>query len=354
MRLARLAAALRADEPALSSTDVFGPLVGSGMGRGPAVVIGDHREISLATEEDAQLYEYRLSYLAAAGDVLLISGNRNPAFESYREQALGFGPLEVLELQNLETDGPVPLALRCRRDRSAMNRITEIARAAGGLTVVPHIGMGHAWLLAGAIAELSRVPVRVAAPPPRLTRRVNDKIWFGRRVTEVLGRGARPPLRAAYGPTALAAHVADLARRSQRVAIKVPDSAGSLGNISLASEDVAALTLSRLRARLRALLLDLGWCRHFPLLVEVWDSPVLSSPSVQIWVPNAGQGLPVIEGIFEQIVEGEEGTFVGSVPTALSNDWNETIADEATRIAALLQELGYFGRCSFDAVIAGR
>lgn len=352
-RLARLAALLRADEPALSSTDVFGPLVGTGLGQGPAVVIGDHREISLATEEGAQFYEYRLSHLAAAGDVLLISGNRNTDFERYREHALGLGSLEVLVLPDRKVDGPMPLALRCRRDRTAMNRIVEIARRAGELTVMPHIGMGHAWMLAAAVAEFAHVPVHVAAPPPRLTRRANDKLWFGRRVTDVLGRGARPPLRAAYGPTALAAHAADLSHRSERVAIKVPDSAGSFGNISFASADVAALTLGQLRARLLAILYGLGWRRQFPLLVEVWDSPVLSNPSVQAWVPKVGQGLPVVERIFEQIVEGEEGTFVGSVPTALSQGWNDTIAAEATRIAVLLQELGYFGRCSFDAVITG-
>ena len=352
--LAELAQRLRADEPALASTDVFGPFVEPGLGQGPAVVIGDHREISLSTEEGAQIFEYRISHLAAAGDLLLVSGSRSADFESYREHTLRLGPLEILELPDRKTDGPMPLALRCRRARSALGRLVESARAAGEFTVIPYIGMGHVWLLAAAVAEQAQVPVRVAAPPPRLTRRVNDKIWFGRRVHEVLGRGARPQLRAAYGPAALAAHVGDLARRSERVAVKVPDSAGSIGNISLASRDVAGLTFGQLRVRLLALLHDLGWRGRFPLLVEVWDSPVLSSPSVQVWVPLAGQGEPIIEGIFEQIVEGPEGTFVGSVPTTLTDGWNETIAGEAARIAVLLQELGYFGRCSFDAVIAGR
>ncbi|HSM19618.1 MAG TPA: hypothetical protein VK844_04535, partial [Hyphomicrobiales bacterium] len=54
-RLEGLAARLKANEPTLSSTDPFGPGVEAGMGDGPALVIGDHREVSLMTPRDAAI-----------------------------------------------------------------------------------------------------------------------------------------------------------------------------------------------------------------------------------------------------------------------------------------------------------
>jgi hypothetical protein len=42
--------------------------------------------------------------------------------------------------------------------------------------------------------------VAVAAPPPRLTSRVTDKIWFANQVREVLVPDALPPTFAAFGP----------------------------------------------------------------------------------------------------------------------------------------------------------
>ena len=42
----------------------------------------------------------------------------------------------------------------------------------------------------------------------------------------------------AFGPAALTGRVAALARRYDRIAIKLPDSAGSAGNLSLDSADI--------------------------------------------------------------------------------------------------------------------
>jgi len=348
-----IAARLVADEPALNAIHAFGPRVGSGMLDGPALLIGDHREIALATPAMAETYEYRLAVLADCGDVILISGNRNPVFENYLQDYLDIGPIDVIELLRKGPNGHQPLARRCRSDKRALDRLAAKAREGAGLTVVPHIGTGSSWALAGLVSDLAGVPVRVAAPPPRLTRRVNDKLWFARRVAEVLGRPAHPPFRSAYGPAALAAQMARLAGRSERVVVKVPNSAGSSGNVCLNSRDVEKQSLTELRINLLSILRGLGWRDRFPLLVEIWDSDVLANPSVQTWIPLAGHGDPMIEGIFEQIVEGAEGMFVGSVPAMLPEVWERAIVGEAFRLAMLFQRLGYFGRCSFDAVIAG-
>jgi len=353
-RLERIAAHLLATEPALSSTDVFGPRVEAGMGDGPALVIGDHREVALIEPQDAAKYEYRLSNLAADGDMLLISGERNTAFERYRQRTLGLGAIEVLTVPAKRRDEAMPLALRCLRQKDVFGAIAEKARQVGGLTILPYIGAGSVWVLAGALAELTEVPIRVAAPPPRLTRRVNDKVWFSHRVTEVLGAQAQPHFHSVYGPAALATHVGRLAGKAEKVAIKVPDSAGSAGNICLNSEDIRARAPAALSAHLESVLGDIGWRGLFPLLVEVWDTPVLANPSIQTWVPDPRDGPPVLEGVFEQVIAGPRGQFVGSVPASLPEHWTSIIMEEAFRLSTLFQHLGFFGRCSFDAVIAGR
>ena len=94
---------------------------------------------------------------------------------------------------------------------------------------------------------------------------------------------------------------------------------------------------------------ELGWGGRYPLLVGVWESPLVASPSVQLWIPHRTIGAPVVEGIFEQIVE--EGQFVGASPSTLPAALRQRIAEEAVYIACLFQELGYFGRCSLDAVL---
>ncbi len=352
-RLEKIADRLVVNEPALVLTSVFGAGVGSGLMEGPALLIGDDREIALSDPQRSEIHEYRISMLAADGDILLISGGHNAAFERYRNEVLGLGTLDVFTLPAEPRNQHVPLAMRCALHPDALNAIAAKAGKAGGLTILPYMGTGSIWVLATAIAERAGIPVRVAAPPPRLTRRINDKVWFARRVSEVLGAHAQPAFRSVYGPAALAGQVGRLARQADRVVIKVPDSAGSLGNISLNAANIRDHTLEELRTFLLSVLETIGWRGRFPLLVEVWDSPVSASPSVQTWIPERTQGPPILEGIYEQVVAGAEGAFVGSVPAALQKHWEEQVAHEALVLATLFQHLGYFGRCSFDAVIAG-
>ncbi len=201
-RLAKIAARISANEPALSFTNFFGTEVESGLSDDPALLIDDDHEIALRRECDAQLFEYRMSHLAGKDDMLLLSGNQNTAFEHYREHSLGLAPIDAITLSSRPSDDLIPLATRCLSNADALNRIVVRAQKAGSLTVRPYIGRGSAWLLAAAVAERSGVPVRVAAPPPKLTTRVNDKVWFAHLVDEVLGPRGQPMYRAVFGPAA--------------------------------------------------------------------------------------------------------------------------------------------------------
>lgn len=352
-RLQALAEKCLTEEPNLSSIAHFGPRVSSGLETGPALLIEDRSEIAFAGTPEKWQLQYRLGLLADNNDMLVMSGERCPDFEAYLSRLLGIDGLDVLIAKNPRAGRACPMPRRCVEQAEILRHIAEVARVAGRLTIVPDVATGHIWNLARAIADAADVGVFVAAAPPRLSRQVNNKLWFAERVRDVFGEGAHPPSRPAFGPAVLAAHVRGLSRQSQRVVIKVPDSAGSAGNLVLASDELRHLGLRALRERLTHLLKLFGPNWRFPVKVEVWDSPILSSPSVQVWIPACEEGAPIVEGVFEQLVEGEHGEFVGAMRAHLPAQWQERLAHQAKCLAVLLQELGYFGRCSFDAVIAG-
>jgi hypothetical protein len=155
----------------------------------------------------------------------------------------------------------------------------------------------------------------------------------------------------AYGPAAAAALVLRLARKGAQVIVKVPDSAGSAGNVRFDPLQLTNHTADSLQSRLVDRLHATGWTDTYPILVGVWDSDVESSPSVQLLIPQAKDGPPVVQGVFEQTVLGEGAAFVGAVPCRLQDGVQDRLAGQAIKIAGVLQALGYYGKCSLDAVV---
>jgi hypothetical protein len=348
--LARLAARLVADEPALGSTEPFGELVAAGALRGPSLVLGDPAGLALFEQRGDWSLEYRALMLAGDGDIVALGIRRSPGFEDYCREELGLGQPQVLVPRGT---GQRAVASRCAADPRALELLVDVARRHRGLNVVPYVGSGAVWSLAAEIAARSGARVSVAAPPPRLTRRANDKLWFARRTRELLGTSSTPPTYSAYGPAALAGRVARLAQQHEFVAVKVPDSAGSSGNLVIPAESLRSLDVSELRDRLLSQLARHAWRGGYPVLVSVWECPVLVSPSVQLWVPEGEAGGPLVEGLFEQVLWGPEGEFIGASPSELPEPWQVRLGTEAVYLGCLLQELGFYGRCSLDALLVG-
>ncbi|HYH49540.1 MAG TPA: hypothetical protein VEG38_08335 [Acidimicrobiia bacterium] len=365
-RIAALAEVLRRSDPALTADSGNGR-VRQGAGDGPALIFEDHGEIPLFTTAAPSPLEYRSLFLAGDGDVFALAGQRIADFETYTRQDLRLGDVDILPRPDGTARGmgrrPVTTAAEVGKERplpdallgdpASMARLVRRARDHGGFTVIPYLSTPAAWRLAAAIAEQAGVPVDVLAPRPALAARVNDKSWFSRRVAEVLGPEGIPETGWALDSFELTNSLQVLAKRHRRLVVKTPDSAGGVGNVVLDAADVEGLDHHALLAHVwqqtgRA---GRGW--GFPLLVGAWDDPVVDSPSVQLWVPQRGDGLPVVEGIFSQVLKGARGTFVGAAPTWLPARWQQRLTHEAVRLALLFQELGYFGRCSFDAVLAG-
>jgi hypothetical protein len=351
----RVAAEILAEEPALGSGGLlaFAPAVQAGFEPGPSLLIEDHSAIALAAQYSTDaIHAYRMLMLAGDGDVVAVPPPRQREFEAYCRDTLGLGRVDIVTPRATADVQPrCGLAELCWRDPALVARVAERARVAGRLTIIPYMGNGAVWKLASAIAERAGVPVRVAAPPPSLCRRVNDKAWFTRCATALLGQRAVPATYAAHGMAALAGHVAQMARTSATVAVKLLDSASSAGNLVLDSAELAGHGVAEIRDHLHALLAARGWHGEFPLLATIWESPLVATPSAQLWIPPAGAGLPVVEGVFDQSVAGKGARFTGATPTALDPARQRRIAAEALRMGLLFQRLGYVGRCSFDAIV---
>lgn len=343
---ASVAQALRRDEPAFVSALDFGPFVRQGIGKGPSVLIGDQAGISLVDAGSAQL-DYRMALLAHPGDVVLVR-RRNWVFEAYLSDFLGMTPVTFLEAGGSPL---APVAANARKSQEMIGMLVTLARNSGGLTLKSYLTTGHVWRLAQTIGAASESCIHVCGPSPRVTRRANDKLWFSRMARQVIGTSATPPTRAAYGPAATAGLVQRISRLSPQVIVKIPDSAGSAGNVRLESETVAGMPLAALRGFILERLHRTGWQDTYPVLVGVWDQNVQSSPSAQLWIPHPETGPPRLDGLFEQRVTGEIGGFIGAKRAALHPKLQHQLTSEALLIALVLQELGYFGRCSLDAVV---
>jgi hypothetical protein len=94
------------------------------------------------------------------------------------------------------------------------------------------------------------------------------------------------------------------------------------------------------------------WPDGEEVLAVAWLDTDLS-PSTQLWIPPLGLGEPCLDGIYEQILKGEEKIFVGSRPSTMPDAVNQELRAAALMVAAALQELGYVGRCSFDHLVTG-
>lgn len=349
-QISAVAAMIAEEDPRIARVPPLADDLATGQIDAPALVIEDHSGIQLAHDRgaDANL-SYRAMLLAADGDLVAVYGQRNRAFERYCRDMLHLGDARVIAPPL--ADMHQSLAQACLADDDLIAQAVSLAKDHGGLNIIPYMATGGIWRLAGEIAVRSGVPVRVSGPPPALMRAVNDKIWFARWAASLLGDDAIPRSRAVYGMGALAGYLRRFFREHGRVAVKLTHSAASLGNIVLDSDSLASLSPAQLAAQLRQMIEDRNWQSPFPVQVTAWEGPLAATPSAQLWIPHTEDGPPVVEGIFDQITIHENARFAGGIPSELPEAEQREIAGQAQRLGMVFQQLGYFGRCSFDAVL---
>ncbi len=349
--LRHIARAIEAEEAALSVLSPQAPGMHGEILDAPSLVIEDHGDIRLFEHSGDEAYSYRALMLAGDDDLVAIGVARQGEFEAYCRDYLGLGNPSVLLPKAVA--GDESLASRCRKDKDFIAAAAAHADAHGGLNILPYMGTWAVWELAAEIAARSRAPLRVLAPPPQLTRRVNDKIWFARLLRSTLGQSALPPEGEAENLSSLCRQLMDLADTHASVAVKLPNSASSAGNLVLDSAELRPLCWQALHDRLESRLRGMGWNGDFPLQVAAWEQPLRSSPSAQMWIPLAERGEPIVEAIFEQHCSGLAREFDGARPARLDPELQARIAQQAFEIGRVLQYLGYFGRCSLDAIVVG-
>ncbi|MCX8226213.1 MAG: hypothetical protein OTI35_09080, partial [Sulfitobacter sp.] len=321
--LSNVAARLLADEPALLTSLDFGPFVRQGTGSGPSLLIGDVSEINLMRPGRTSRLDHRMAHLAHAGDVVLVR-ERDPVFEGYLQEFCTLKDIEFFGTDPTCDDGVAKQALT---SAPLFDHLVDVTRKNGGLTIQPYLTTETIWHLAKAIGERANCIVNVSGPSSRISLRANDKLWFVQLARTVIGNDAVPPTISAYGPMASAALIQWFSTQGKQVIVKVPDSAGSAGNIRLDPEILENLSTDEIEALLIERLHGTGWADTYPILVGVWDSNVSCTPSVQMWIPHISEGQPTVQGVFEQRVFGPTAAFVGAIKSRQPATLQHALAD---------------------------
>ena len=294
-----------------------------------------------------ELYQHRARLRARGGDFQVASTPASPGYERYCQAVLGLGAVELLQVDS--AGDRLAIARACLANRALLDRLSGFARR-GGLVVEPFLGSEAIWDFAAAVAAGTGTRVRVLAPPPPVTWIANDKANFEDLVTAVLGPGFLPESRRAASAEALAGALLELSETGPAVALKRLRCASAMGNEVFESAALRRRGFPGALDLVRGFLARTGWDGGEDVLAVRWEQ-ASSSPSTQWWLPPPGGGEPVLGGVYEQILTGEEGVFVGSRPSGLAAEVEERIALQSGRVAAALQRLGYVGRCSFDHLV---
>ena len=295
-------------------------------------------------------YQHRARVRAESDDLYATVTPPDPEYETYCRERLLLG-----SARRLETGGgggnPLAIARGCSTG-GAFDRLTDAARGAGGLAIHPYMSTEDVWALAARLAGAAAVPVSVLGPPPPVTWIANDKALFAELVERVLGPGWMPESHAAASPEECAALLHALAARHAGVGLKRTRCASGTGNLVFEAAPLRSAKPDATLTAVRAFLDRTDWRPPEPILAVAWEAAA-ASPSTQWWLPAPEDGLPRLDGIYEQILAGEERVFVGSRPSTLPAPVNRVLEDASREVAAALQALGYVGRCSFDHLLLG-
>ncbi|MGE4620036.1 MAG: hypothetical protein AAEJ04_09545 [Planctomycetota bacterium] len=294
-------------------------------------------------------YQHRARVRCGDGDLFATVTDPTAGYEQYCQDFLGMGSPQ--HLYSRPSDGPLEVSEGCSQGET-YQQLIEKARSAGGLLIEPYMGIEATWELGEKIAADSGVPIQIVAPPPEVTWVANDKAFFSELVSDVVGKEALVVTRTATDVETLSRHLRDISVGVKRVAIKRTRCASAMGNRLLQTADIVDLSISELESRVSEFLASMDWPVGEEVIACVWEETDLS-PSTQWWIPPRGIRRPRIDGIYEQILEGEEKLFVGSRPSTLPTNINEALVAQSRPVVHALQELGYVGRCSFDHLVVG-
>ncbi len=299
--------------------------------------------------EGVDEYQHRARLRCGDGDLFATVSSPQPGYEEYCRDQLGLGSPH--HLYSSPPDGQIRVSSGCM-EGEVFSRLVEVARQAGGMLIEPYMGIEDCWHLASTVSDEAGVPVQMISPPPEITWVANDKALFSELVESVVGEDALVMTRTATDVASLVAHLREMFPVANRVAIKRTRCASAMGNRLFQVADLRALEDEEQERLIHEALKSMDWPEGEEVLACVWEETDLS-PSTQWWIPPTGARAPRLDGIYEQILSGEEKLFVGSRPSTLSSSLNRALEDQSRPVVLALQQLGYVGRCSFDHLVVG-
>ena len=151
------------------------------------------------------------------------------------------------------------------------------------------------------------------------------------------------------GEAATTRALEDMMTRHAVVGLKRLRSASAMGNRVVRP---AHLQAESARSLVADFLASTAWCGDEQVQVVAWMETDLS-PSTQLWIPPLGQGMPQVDGVYEQLLLGDEKVFLGSRPARFDGEVIRRMEQASLRVAEAFQHLGYYGRCSFDLLVVG-
>lgn len=295
-----------------------------------------------------EAYQHRARVRAGDGDLFVAVTPPTPGYEAYCRR-LGLGEPECLMA---EPRGSLLAVASACLEGETFEAICARARRAGGLVIHPYMAIETVWTLAGAISRSAGVPVSVVGPPPPILWIANDKNLLSETVERTLSRDWLVETLEARTPAEMARHLLDLASRHARVGMKRTRCASAMGNAVFDGRELLAGGQRGALEAVERFLTHTQWPEGEDVLQVAWEETDLS-PSTQLWIPPQGTGSPIVEGIYEQLLEGEEKVFLGSRPSTLPGSVNMRLTLASLTIAEAFQAMGYAGRCSFDFIITG-
>lgn len=349
-----LAIVIGNEHPQLRASDSIRHLIVDSMiDDEPTLYLADFSEIPVINvTDDSPILQQRARLRATDGDFVAQTNKVEKGFSDYCEYTLGLGRVHWL-YPSTEPSDTCKIAFECWQDRRVRHDLIHAVRHKGLRYIHPYLSTTHVWELGAMLQTATRRPIKVIGPTPAMAHWANDKIEFSRAAARLLGPQFVPHTESAYNFATLSKKVARLATTHAQLGIKFPYGTGGHGNFLIDAARIRGQSLSEVREYLKNLLLGHRWPKKGRVLIDVWETDVIMSPSVQTWIPPLGGGYPLIDGLFQQSVKGDKGVFAGSRPLRLPSRIEQEIINSSYLLAILFQQLGYVGRCSFDLILVG-
>jgi hypothetical protein len=325
-------------------------------------------------------YQHRARVRAGHGDLFAAATEPVEGYEDYCRNKLGLGAPDFIRPGS--SSGPMAIATACAEDEN-VELIAAWMRQRGGLTIHPYMAIEPVWELARKLnkrvanddrADDKRAvdsrAARVLGPPPPVLWIANDKASLCDIIDRVSDGAWSVETRPETSPKSMARTLCEMANRHPKVGLKRTRCASAMGNIVFDSAMLRRAELSEVEDLVAEFLRKTEWENAERVLVVEW-AETRESPSTQMWIPprpavetpepassesaafDDSAGRIRLDGVYQQILSGPHGTFVGSRPSTLPAAVERKLAEASFVVAAVFQRLGYVGRCSFDFIVVG-